>query len=139
MKECLLYSGAAASGKSENFKTLLSQLCLLATKPNKSKSQKLLNNVKKAESIYDAFGHFGPLSTSAFSRYSELQYDIKGKLIGAKTLDYLLEKRRVLGRSGHNFHVFYYLIKGATLEEKSFWRLNDDFNYLKPSDIPKVY
>jgi chitin synthase len=98
-----------------------------------------LNNVKKAESIYEAFGHCGPANASAFSRYSELQYDQKGKLIGIKTLDYLLEKRRVLGRSGPNFHIFYYLLKGATLEEKSFWRLNDEFKYINESDIPNVY
>lgn len=114
------------------------QLCLLATKPRKSKSQKLLSNVKKAESIYEAFGHYGPTSSSAFSRYSELQYDQKGKLIGAKTLDYLFDKRRVLGKSGPNFHIFSYLINGATSEEKNFWRLGEDFAYLKSAD-PKVY
>lgn len=134
-----LPSGDALSGKSENRKTLVNQLCLLATKPKKSKSLKLMQSVKKSESIYEAFGHYSATNSSGFSRYTELQYDVKGKLIGVKTLDYMLEKRRVASTTGPNFNIFYMLIKGATPDERSFWKLTDEFSYINAVDFPKVF
>lgn len=65
---------------------------------------------------------FGNASTpyngdaSGFGRYTEYQFDGEGCLVGAKYIDYLLDKGRVSGaRDGEdNFHVFYYLLAAAT-------------------------
>ncbi len=85
-----------------------------------------------------AFGHAktGTSSNHAcFSRYTEFQYDAKGKIIGSKTLDYLLEKSRVIGQYPpieRNFNIFYLLLAGATEEEKSQFYFSDgiSFGYL---------
>ncbi|CAO3591285.1 unnamed protein product [Absidia cylindrospora] len=63
-------------------------------------------------------------------------------MIGAKTLNYLLEKLRVTrSMSGEqNFHVFYYLLAGASPEERQVLRLeennNTQYKYLSHTRTP---
>ncbi|KAG0177839.1 hypothetical protein DFQ29_004285 [Apophysomyces sp. BC1021] len=62
----------------------------------------------------------------------EIQFNERGRMVGAKTLNYLFEKQRVARPRGEqNFHVFYYLLAGASLEEKSVLRLGDASNYAR--------
>lgn len=67
-------------------------------------------------------------NASRFGKYTELQFTDRGRLIGAKTLDYYLERSRVAGPSPgeRNFHVFYYLIAGASTEEQHYLKLSSD-------------
>lgn len=55
-------------------------------------------------------------------RYSELQYNDGGKLVGCKMLEYYLQKRLVVEHSpaDRTFHVLHYLFAGASDEEKEF-------------------
>ncbi|KAJ3228228.1 hypothetical protein HK099_005238 [Clydaea vesicula] len=163
--QSVIISGDIGSGKSENRKLLINQLCALAKNKNVSKKvghgSTLTESIKKSETIFEgivesknlkvifflklnlAFGHAKTvysLNSSRFSRYSELQYDGRGKLIGYKTLDYLFEKWRV--PNGHhfgerNFNVFYYFLAGASNEEKAFWKLADPshFHYLTKTQL----
>eukprot|EP00939_MAST-03C_sp_MAST-3C-sp1_P001871 g1871.t1 len=52
-------------------------------------------------------------NSSRFGRYTKILYD-KGRIVGAKMEDYLLEKARVVHQPGgnRNYHVFYFLIRG---------------------------
>ncbi|KAJ3329591.1 hypothetical protein HDU76_007573 [Blyttiomyces sp. JEL0837] len=63
--------------------------------------------------------------------YTEFQFDTKGKMVGAKYLDYLLERTRVTGAEdgGRSFNIFYQLLGGATHEEKQQWQLGDSAHY----------
>ena len=60
-----------------------------------------------------------------------MQFTDRGRLCGIKTLDYYLERSRVAGApSGErNFHVFYYLVAGASAEEKQHLGLSDRTNF----------
>ena len=64
-------------------------------------------------------------------------------MVGAKLIEYLLEKTRVSGPldGGRNFHIFYYLLEGSTHEERVQWHLSDvaHFNYLTGSTIVGYY
>ncbi|KAJ1951599.1 hypothetical protein EC988_004004, partial [Linderina pennispora] len=67
--------------------------------------------------------------------YSELQFDQRGRAVGAKTLTYLLEKARVtdVPADERNFHVLYYLANGASAEERASFGIPQDiaaFEYL---------
>jgi chitin synthase len=103
-----------------------------------SRANSLTRKIDAAETILEAFGHAWSRSSpnsSRYSRYTELQFDKRGKLIGCKVLDYLLEKSRVSGKFSlgeANYHIFYYLLAGANTEEKLDWSLDEasSFNYL---------
>jgi len=64
-------------------------------------------------------------------KYTELQFTDRGRLSGVKTLDYYLERNRVAGApSGErNFHIFYYLTSGASVEERQHMHLHDKTTY----------
>lgn len=90
--------------------------------------------VPAAEFVLETFGNartlFNP-NASRFGKYTELQFTERGRLCGVKTLDYYLERNRVAGApSGErNFHIFYYLVAGASLEERQHMHINDKANY----------
>ena len=116
-------------------------LCDLS-KSSKKKT-KIHSLVLKAESILKAFGHAATprnVDDSCFSRYTEYQFDKRGKMVGAKFIDYLLEKNRATGATedgGRSFHIFYHLLAGATHEEKQQWQLGDTVHYHYLS-IPQI-
>ena len=87
------------------------------------------------ESFGNARTLFNP-NASRFGKYTELQFSDRGKLTGVKTLDYYLERNRVAAvPSGErNFHIFYYLIAGASPEERQHLHLLDKtmYRYLGP-------
>jgi chitin synthase len=119
---------------------LLRNLCDISkTSEKKSKTHSLL---LKIDPILSAFGHATTphnLDATCFTHYTELQFNSKGKMVGAKLIEYLLEKTRVSGPldGGRNFHIFYYLLEGANHEERVQWHLSDvaHFNYLTGSNI----
>lgn len=90
--------------------------------------------VPAAEFVLETFGNartlFNP-NASRFGKYTELQFNDRGRLAGVKTLDYYLERNRVAGApSGErNFHIFYYLVAGASPEERQHLHLLDKSTY----------
>ncbi|KND03454.1 uncharacterized protein SPPG_00937 [Spizellomyces punctatus DAOM BR117] len=134
--QSVVFCGESGSGKTEARKLLVRQLIALSR--NAKKKSKVHSGVMKTETVLDAFGTARTLTnpnSSRFGRYTEYQYDERGKMVGAKMLDYLLEKSRVSHTPAEerNFHIFYYLLAGATPEEKIQWRLQDagHFSYLQ--------
>ena len=74
-------------------------------------------------------------NASHFGKHTELQSSDHGKLTGVKTLDYYLERNRVAAvPSGErNFHIFYYLIAGASPEKLHLHLLDKAmYRYLGP-------
>nr|CAG8434853.1 941_t:CDS:2 [Entrophospora candida] len=120
--QSIILIGESGSGKSEVRKLLVKELIALSS--HQKKESRIQNQVPASEFILESFGNAKTLinnNASRFGKYTELQFNERGRLIGAKTLDYLLEKTRVsnVPASEKNFHVFYYLIAGASNDEKS--------------------
>jgi myosin heavy subunit len=57
-------------------------------------------------------------NSSRFGKFTKIWLD-DGKIIGAELEHYLLEKARIVGqgRNERNYHIFYFLLRGATSEE----------------------
>lgn len=71
----------------------------------------------------------------------ELQFNQRRRLVGASLSDYLLEKTRVTHAPANerSFHTFYYMLAGATIEERKQWNLLGDaskYAYLSPPRAP---
>jgi chitin synthase len=103
------------------------------------KGSKLATQLPSSEFVLETFGNartlFNP-NASRFGKYTELQFSDRGKLTGVKTLDYYLERNRVatISSGERNFHIFYYLIAGASPEERQHLHLLDKnmYRYLGP-------
>lgn len=86
---------------------------------------------------YSALEAFGYAKTdvhdnaSRFGKYLELQFNEKGRMIGAKFSEYMLERSRITQTNGDDrcFHVFYYMLYGTTQEEKSLLHLDESASY----------
>ncbi|KAK2462553.1 hypothetical protein APHAL10511_005523 [Amanita phalloides] len=132
--QCVLFSGETGSGKSENRRLAIKTLLELSVSNPGKKGSKLGSQVPASEFVLESFGNartlFNP-NASRFGKYTELQFTERGRLCGVKTLDYYLERNRVAGApSGErNFHIFYYLVAGASPEERAHLHLNDKTTY----------
>ncbi|KAI8902781.1 chitin synthase-domain-containing protein [Globomyces pollinis-pini] len=140
LDQSIILFGESGSGKSEIHRMLVRNLCDLS-KVSKKKT-KVQSNVLKVDSILSAFGHASTpinLDATCFTQYSEYQFDSKGRMIGFKVIEYMLEKSRASNPldGGRSFHIFYYLLDGATHEERTQWHLSDPahFSYLNGSKL----
>jgi chitin synthase len=132
--QSIILSGETGSGKSENRRLAVKTLLELSVSNPGKKGSKLASQVPAAEFVIESFGNAATLfnpNASRFGKYTELQFTERGRLCGIKTLDYYLERNRVAGApSGErNFHIFYYLVAGATAEERQHLQLLDKSTY----------
>lgn len=116
---------------------MLKALIDIAAPPAGKKGAKLASSIPAAFFILDSFGHAATTSNanaSRFGRYTELQFSDKGRLTGLKGLEYFLEKSRVSSAPAgeRNFHVFHYLVAGASPDEREHLRFDSasSFRYL---------
>ncbi|MCO5583292.1 hypothetical protein L7F22_037202 [Adiantum nelumboides] len=135
--QSILLAGETASGKTEIRRLALRTLIDLSAASPGKKGSKLAAQIPSGEFILESLGNSSTLenaNASRFGKYTELQFSESGRLVGAKTLDYYLERNRVVSASSseRNFHIFYYLVAGASSEEKEFLHLGDgsDFRFL---------
>ncbi|KAF5344589.1 hypothetical protein D9758_013900 [Tetrapyrgos nigripes] len=132
--QAILFSGETASGKSESRRLAIKSILELSVSNPGKKGSKLATQVPAAEFVLESFGNartlFNP-NASRFGKYTELQFNDRGRLCGVKTLEYYLERNRVTGApSGErNFHIFYYLVAGASPEERQHLHLLDKATY----------
>ncbi|KAG5634988.1 hypothetical protein H0H81_012795 [Sphagnurus paluster] len=132
--QAIIFSGETGSGKSENRRLAIKTLLELSVSNPGKKGSKLATQVPASEFVLETFGNartlFNP-NASRYGKYTELQFSDRGRLCGIKTLDYYLERNRVSGApSGErNFHIFYYLVAGASAEERQHLHLLDKTTY----------
>ena len=96
--------------------------------------------------ILEAFGNAKTVwnnNSSWFGKYVKLVFDTENdEVMGAYTLNYLLEKSRVCVQASEewNYHIFYHLLKGASeellsdiklLRPDGTWPQYTDYEYLK--------
>ncbi|KNZ82292.1 Chitin synthase 8 [Termitomyces sp. J132] len=132
--QTIVFRGETGSGKSENRRLAIKALLELSVSNPGKKGSKLATQVPASEFVLETFGNartlFNP-NASRFGKYTELQFSERGRLCGVKTLDYYLERNRISGApSGErNFHIFYYLVAGASPEERQHLHLVDRTAY----------
>ena len=133
-------SGESGAGKTESTKLILQNFTALSSKHSLIQEQ-----IIEASPIMEAFGNAKTVrndNSSRFGKFIEVQFGPDGTIQGARILDYLLERSRIVHQSTdeRNYHIFYCLITGATSAERSALRLSDaqNFAYLNQSGCIKV-
>ncbi|KAJ8373293.1 hypothetical protein AAFF_G00266490 [Aldrovandia affinis] len=138
--QCIVITGESGSGKTQNANFLLH---CLTTLRRKGYSYGVERTVLGAGPVLEAFGNAKTVhndNSSRFGKFIQVNYLESGVVRGAVVKTYLLEKSRVVSRepSERNFHVFYYLLAGASEEERLELKLlqPDDYFYLTQQGFP---
>nr|CCA19817.1 myosinlike protein putative [Albugo laibachii Nc14] len=118
--QSILVSGESGAGKTETTKILMSHLAAAGpsftqVKEGASDTQTIVQCVLQANPLMESFGNAKTSrndNSSRFGKYSELQFNAIGQLIGAQSRTYLLEKSRVSihGKDERKYHIFYQLL-----------------------------
>ncbi|XP_051155155.1 unconventional myosin-IXa-like isoform X1 [Leptopilina boulardi] len=136
--QCIVISGESGSGKTESTNFLLHHLTALSQKG--SHGSGVEQTILSAGPVLEAFGNAKTAhnnNSSRFGKFIQVNYKENGMVHGAVVQKYLLEKSRIVsqGRNERNYHVFYYLLAGATEQERQTLHLEscDRYNYLNKS------
>ncbi|CAJ1072681.1 unconventional myosin-IXb-like isoform X1 [Xyrichtys novacula] len=139
VNQCIVISGESGSGKTESSSYLIHCLTALS---QKTYSSGLKRTILGAGPVLEAFGNARTAennNSSRFGKFIQLSYLESGVIRGAVVEKYLLEKCRVVSRDKNerNYHVFYYLLMGASKEEQEELQLlqPQDYLYLKQEDF----
>ncbi|XP_025411897.1 unconventional myosin-IXb-like isoform X4 [Sipha flava] len=136
--QCIVISGESGSGKTESTNFLLHHLTALSQKG--SHGSGVEQTILSAGPVLEAFGNAKTAhnnNSSRFGKFIQVNYKENGMVHGAVVQKYLLEKSRICsqGQNERNYHVFYYLLNGASDLEKESLHLHrvEYYNYLNGS------
>lgn len=108
---------------------MIEHLVSLSSSKKKSKVQA---HIIHGQKILSAFGSakttYNNLSASRYGLYTEIQFNERGRMLGAKNLHYFLEKSRLTASKSTegNFNIFYWLLAGSSPDERQVLQLKDD-------------
>uniref|UniRef100_A0A8C5EQW9 Unconventional myosin-IXa-like n=1 Tax=Gouania willdenowi TaxID=441366 RepID=A0A8C5EQW9_GOUWI len=132
--QCIVISGESGSGKTQSTNFLIHHLTALSQKGFASGVEQIILG---AGPVLEAFGNAKTAhnnNSSRFGKFIQVNYQESGTVRGAYVEKYLLEKSRLVyqGHNERNYHVFYYLLAGASEEERTAFHLKkpEEYNYL---------
>ncbi|XP_029938651.1 unconventional myosin-IXb isoform X2 [Salarias fasciatus] len=139
VNQCIVISGESGSGKTQSTNFLIHCLTALSQKGYASGVER---TILGAGPVLEAFGNAKTAhnnNSSRFGKFIQVNYLETGVVRGAVVEKYLLEKSRLVSREKNerNYHVFYYLLLGASEEEKKEFKLlsPEDYHYLKQQNF----
>ncbi|XP_060729625.1 unconventional myosin-IXb isoform X1 [Tachysurus vachellii] len=129
--QCIVISGESGSGKTQSTNFIIHCLTALSRKGCTSGVER---TILGAGPVLEAFGNAKTTynnNSSRFGKFIQVNFLEGGIVRGATIEKYLLEKCRLVSRKSRerNYHVFYYLLVGASQEEKEEFRLLEPENY----------
>ncbi|XP_057696103.1 LOW QUALITY PROTEIN: si:zfos-588f8.1 [Corythoichthys intestinalis] len=139
VNQCIVISGESGSGKTQSTNFLIHCLTALSQKGYASGVER---TILGAGPVLEAFGNAKTAhnnNSSRFGKFIQVNYLETGVVRGAVVEKYLLEKSRLVSREKNerNYHVFYYLLLGASAEERKEFKLlpPEDYFYLEQQNF----
>uniref|UniRef100_A0A672VC17 Myosin heavy chain 11 n=1 Tax=Strigops habroptila TaxID=2489341 RepID=A0A672VC17_STRHB len=133
-----MLQGESGAGKTENTKKVIQYLAVVASSHKGKKDTTITGELEKqllqANPILEAFGNAKTVkndNSSRFGKFIRINFDVTGYIVGANIETYLLEKSRAIrqARDERTFHIFYYLIAGASEQMRNDLLLEGFGNY----------
>ncbi|XP_058824121.1 unconventional myosin-IXb-like isoform X2 [Topomyia yanbarensis] len=138
--QCIVISGESGSGKTESTNFLLHHLTALSQKG--AHGSGVEQTILSAGPVLEAFGNAKTThnnNSSRFGKFIQVNYRENGMVQGAVVQKYLLEKSRIVSQGYYerNYHVFYYLLSGATEQERVALHLlpAEKYHYLNAKNL----
>ncbi|XP_059847340.1 si:zfos-588f8.1 isoform X2 [Hypanus sabinus] len=131
VNQCIVISGESGSGKTQSTNFLIHCLTALSQKGYASGVER---TILGAGPVLEAFGNAKTAhnnNSSRFGKFIQVNYLENGLVRGAVVEKYLLEKSRLVSQEAdeRNYHVFYYLLLGASEEERRDFQLQPPQHY----------
>jgi len=119
--QAIIISGESGAGKTEATKIILQYLSSAGKKFNKSQqgtARRLEQKVLDSNPLLEAFGNAKTIrndNSSRFGKFIEIDIENTGLISGARIINYLLEKSRIIRQAEgeRNYHIFYQLLRGG--------------------------
>eukprot|EP01055_Gregarina_sp_Pseudo9_P000942 Gregarina_sp_Pseudo_9__941@NODE_15_length_6304_cov_17_343815_g13_i0_p1_GENE_NODE_15_length_6304_cov_17_343815_g13_i0NODE_15_length_6304_cov_17_343815_g13_i0_p1_ORF_typecomplete_len831_score196_02Myosin_head/PF00063_21/2_5e175TniB/PF05621_11/0_0044AAA_22/PF13401_6/1_2e04AAA_22/PF13401_6/0_093AAA_16/PF13191_6/0_15AAA_30/PF13604_6/0_089ABC_tran/PF00005_27/0_22ABC_tran/PF00005_27/1_6e04_NODE_15_length_6304_cov_17_343815_g13_i0762568 len=134
--QTIIVSGESGAGKTEAVKQ---SMRFFAAAKSGSLDLKVQTAIMAANPLLEAFGNAKTIrnnNSSRFGRYMQLQVATGGGIEFGSVRGFLLEKSRILCQveTERSYHIFYQMLKGATAEERTRWKLLtlDQYKYINP-------
>ena len=113
--QSILVTGESGSGKTETVKILMSHLSCINKRDNENGTD-VVNKILDSNPLLESFGNSKTVrndNSSRFGKYTQLQFNGEGVLVGSFMGVYLLEKSRVCGVGGEErgYHFFYQVLE----------------------------
>eukprot|EP00002_Diphylleia_rotans_P017034 TRINITY_DN3305_c0_g1_i17.p1 TRINITY_DN3305_c0_g1~~TRINITY_DN3305_c0_g1_i17.p1 ORF type:complete len:1772 (-),score=339.58 TRINITY_DN3305_c0_g1_i17:1837-7152(-) len=130
--QSIIISGESGSGKTEAAKVIIQYLAFINSQHTWVEQQ-----ILEANPLLEAFGNAKTVSndnSSRFGKMVQIYFNQDGQISGAKIERYLLEKSRIVYQNPgeRNYHIFYQLLAGSTLDERASLHLGsaEEYRYL---------
>ncbi|NXY88222.1 MYH11 protein, partial [Alcedo cyanopectus] len=148
-----MLQGESGAGKTENTKKVIQYLAVVASSHKGKKdtsitvilqnSTILEKQLLQANPILEAFGNAKTVkndNSSRFGKFIRINFDVTGYIVGANIETYLLEKSRAIrqAKDERTFHIFYYLIAGASEQMRNDLLLEgfNNYTFLSNGHVP---
>eukprot|EP00921_Rhytidocystis_pertsovi_P010940 GHVQ01017620.1.p2 GENE.GHVQ01017620.1~~GHVQ01017620.1.p2 ORF type:complete len:1212 (-),score=252.59 GHVQ01017620.1:6043-9678(-) len=142
--QSIIVSGESGAGKTEATKQIMRYFGSAKEGLEDAHIQKA---VLAANPVLEAFGNAKTIrnnNSSRFGRFMQLQVGKEGGIQYGTVKNFLLEKSRILTQDtdDRSYHVFYQLVKGSSAEQKTKFKLLDEFSYnfinTVSTDVPEL-
>ncbi|CAK4639010.1 unnamed protein product [Aphanomyces euteiches] len=129
--QSILVSGESGAGKTETTKILMNHLATIAGGLNDGTIKRII----EVSPLLEYFGNAKTVrndNSSRFGKFTQLQFDKVGTLVGAKCKTYLLEKTRVISHEHpeRNYHIFYQVIDAGEIAKQLFLDPDATYRYI---------
>ena len=119
--QSILVSGESGAGKTETTKITMQHLASIARGKGRGKQEEedTIAKVMDVNPLLESFGNAQTTrndNSSRFGKFTQMQFDTRGRLVGAECETYLLEKSRVVSmeKGERNYHIFYQILLGSS-------------------------
>ncbi|XP_047688738.1 unconventional myosin-XIX isoform X1 [Prionailurus viverrinus] len=138
VNQSIIVSGESGAGKTWTSRCLMKFYAVVAASPTSLESHKIAERIEQrilnSNPVMEAFGNACTLrndNSSRFGKFIQLQLNSTQQMTGAAVQTYLLEKTRVTcqASSERNFHIFYQICKGASVDERLQWHLPEGASF----------
>ncbi|ORM41105.1 Myosin-A [Babesia sp. Xinjiang] len=142
--QTIIVSGESGAGKTEATKQMMRYF---AYNSNGQSNGQIQTAIMAANPVLEAFGNAKTIrnnNSSRFGRFMQLDVSEEGGIRYGSVVAFLLEKSRIITQDPEerSYHIFYQLLKGATPEMKTKYKLKGltDYKFLNPKclDVPSI-
>lgn len=144
VSQTIIVSGESGAGKTEATKQMMRYFAFNQTGNTNSTIQ---NAIMAANPVLEAFGNAKTIrnnNSSRFGRFMQLDVAENGGIRYGSIVAFLLEKSRIVTQEDdeRSYHIFYQLLKGASSDMKSKYKLKTlkEYKMLNPKchDVPSI-
>ncbi|XP_026538518.1 unconventional myosin-XIX isoform X1 [Notechis scutatus] len=138
VNQSIIVSGESGAGKTWTSRCLMKFYATVAASSDIPEGSIMVERIEQrvldSNPVMEAFGNACTLrnnNSSRFGKYIQLHLNRSQLLTSASIQTFLLEKTRVAYQAPQerNFHIFYQIAKGATLDERQEWDLLESAHF----------